>query len=108
MSRIRRHLTYANVMATLAVFVALSGGAYAVSTIGAGDIQKNAVRSKHIKRANVKRSDIQANAVNSAKVANGSLDLADVADVSETTTVSFGNVNGDTCAYNRIPTADSS
>jgi hypothetical protein len=43
-------LSYANVMATLAMFAILGGGAYAAATIGADDIKKNAVRSKHIKK----------------------------------------------------------
>jgi hypothetical protein len=56
--RLRRRLTYANVMATLAMFAALGGGAYAAATIGAGDIKKNAVRSKHIKTNVVKGRDV--------------------------------------------------
>ena len=52
-------LTYANVMSTIAVFGVLAGGgAYAASKIGADDIKRNAVRSKHIKDAQVKRRDI--------------------------------------------------
>jgi hypothetical protein len=58
MSKLRSGLTYANVMATVAVFLALGGGAYA-----ALKLPKNSVGSKQIK----------ANAVNSSKVANGSL-----------------------------------
>jgi hypothetical protein len=36
MSRVRRHLTYANVMSTIAVFIALGGAAYgsAISVSG--------------------------------------------------------------------------
>jgi hypothetical protein len=50
MRRIRRHLTYANVMATLAAFGVLAGGgAYAASKIGAEDIKRNAIRTKHIR-----------------------------------------------------------
>jgi hypothetical protein len=44
MARIRSHLTYANVMATIAVFIALGGGAYAVYTA-----PKNSVVTKSIK-----------------------------------------------------------
>jgi hypothetical protein len=58
MSRIRRHLTYSNVMATLAVFLVLGGGAYAASKIGPNDIRKNAVRSKHIKNGQVRTQDL--------------------------------------------------
>ena len=57
MRSIRGHLTYSNVMATLAVFLVLGGGAYAASKIGPNDIAKNAVRSKHIKSGQVKRND---------------------------------------------------
>jgi hypothetical protein len=53
MSRIRRHLTYANVMATLAVFLVLGGGAYA-----AFHLPKNSVRSKNIVNGQVKRADV--------------------------------------------------
>jgi hypothetical protein len=49
MRRFRPRLTYANVVASLALFVALGGTTYAAATIGAGDIKKDAVRSKHIK-----------------------------------------------------------
>jgi hypothetical protein len=56
--RIRPGLTYANVIATLALFLALGGGAYA-----AFKLPKDSVGSKQIK----------ANAVNSSKVKDGSL-----------------------------------
>jgi hypothetical protein len=60
--QVRSGLTYANVMATVAVFLALGGGAYA-----ALKLPKNSVGSKQIKR----------NAVNSSKVKNRSLLAAD-------------------------------
>jgi Collagen triple helix repeat (20 copies) len=68
MTQIRSSFTYANVMATLAVFVALGGGAYAATTL-----PKNSVKSKQIANGQVKPADIAANAVNSAKVADFSL-----------------------------------
>ena len=58
MRRVRQHLSYSNVMATIAVFVAIGGGAYAASKIGADDIKRNAVRSKHIKNGQVKKRDL--------------------------------------------------
>ena len=59
----RKHLTYANVMATIAVFIALGGGTYAATHVG-----KNSVGTKQL------RND----AVNGAKVQDGSLTGADV------------------------------
>jgi hypothetical protein len=68
LARFRKHLSYANVMATIAVFVALGGSSYAAITLS-----KNSVKSKHIGKGQVKRSDIGKNAVTSAKVKNFSL-----------------------------------
>ena len=62
-----RHLR-GNAVAYLALFIALGGSAYA-----AIKIEKNAVRSKHIKDGQVKNRDLANNAVTSPKVANGSL-----------------------------------
>jgi hypothetical protein len=46
-------------MATIAVFGVLAGGgAYAAYKIGPSDISKNAVRSKHIKKGQVKTADL--------------------------------------------------
>jgi hypothetical protein len=58
MRRLRKPLTYANVMSSIAVFVVLGGGAYAATTL-----PRNSVASKQIK----------ANAVTSSKVKDGSL-----------------------------------
>lgn len=70
-SRLPSHSTVA---AYLALFVALAtGGAYAAKLIGPKDIAKNAVKSKHIGKGQVKRADLAANAVTSPTVANGSL-----------------------------------
>ena len=51
LSRVRSQLTYANVMATVAVFLALGGGiAWALGT--------NSVKSKHIKDGQVRSDDL--------------------------------------------------
>jgi hypothetical protein len=57
--KLRSHLNFANVVAMLALFVALSGTSYAVSKVGAKNIRKNAVRSKHIKKSQVTSADIR-------------------------------------------------
>src|SRR5436190_7590972 len=53
MRLIRDHLTYSNVMATLAVFLVLGGGAYA-----AFHLPKNSVRSRNIVNGQVKKADL--------------------------------------------------
>lgn len=54
LARIRRRATYANVTATLALFLALGGVTYAAATL-----TKNSVRSKHIKDGQVRSRDIR-------------------------------------------------
>jgi len=61
--KVRAKLTYANVMATVAVFLALGGGAIAATHLG-----KNVIGRKQIKN----------NAVNGAKVQDQSLTAADI------------------------------
>src|SRR2546421_12842696 len=78
MPRFRPRLTYANVVASLALFVALGGTTYAAATIGAGDIKNDAVRSRHIKNGQVKNPDLAPNSVGGGKVINNSLTGADV------------------------------
>ena len=71
--RIRRLPSAALVISVIALFIALGGGAYAVSVA-----KKNSVVSKSIENGQVKTKDLAKNAVNSAKVANNSLTGNDV------------------------------
>jgi hypothetical protein len=69
--KLRSHLSFANVIAMVALFVALGGTSYAVTKVGAKDIRKNAVRSKHIKRSQVTSSDIRNRTIRSQDLAPG-------------------------------------
>jgi hypothetical protein len=72
--RIRSHLTYANVMATIAVFLVLSGGT-AVALTGS-----NTVFSDDIVNGEVKVADIGQGAVATDEIANGQVQAADIGD----------------------------
>ena len=74
MRRIRGHLTYANVMATIAVFLVLSGGT-AVALSGSNTVQSDDLGPG----AQVKAPDVAANAVNGSDVVDGSITGADIA-----------------------------
>ncbi|MFN8112006.1 MAG: hypothetical protein U0R51_02280 [Solirubrobacterales bacterium] len=65
-------LTYGNVVATIALFVALGGASYA-----AVKLQKNSVVSKTIKNGQVKNADLAEGAVTGAEVKDGSLMAVD-------------------------------
>lgn len=69
----RSWLSYANVMATLAVFMGLGGGAYAAATIGSDDIQRNAVLSRHIANGEIRGADVASGAVATGKIAKGAV-----------------------------------
>jgi hypothetical protein len=72
--RIRSQLTYANVMATIAVFLVLSGGT-AVALNGS-----NTVFSDDIVNGEVKAADIGSNAVGSGKISDGGVQGIDILD----------------------------
>ena len=83
------------VVALVALFVALGGGAYAAShlppnsittgmiingQVKAADIGKNQVRTKHIKSGSVRKSDIRKNAITTGKIKAGAVESSDIAD----------------------------
>jgi len=70
----RRRLSYANVMSTIGVMIALGGTSYA-----AIKLPRNSVGSAQIKSKAVRNTDPAANAVTAAKVRDGSLLRADFA-----------------------------
>jgi hypothetical protein len=72
--QVRRRLTYANVMATIAVFLCLGGA----SAIAAGKLGKNSVGPRQLKANSVTTGKLANNSVNSAKIVNGSLSGVDI------------------------------
>lgn len=69
MKRLRKHLTYANVMASIAVFLVLGGGA----AFAAGKLAKNSVGTKQLKANSVTTAKIKKDAVTGAKVKESTL-----------------------------------
>jgi hypothetical protein len=66
-ARLRSRLTYANVTATMALFIALGGSSYAAITlprdsVSAKQIRQNAVRSNEIRNGSVAMKDINRRA----------------------------------------------
>ena len=57
--KLRPRLTYASVVATLALFVALGGSSYAVSKIGSAQIKDNSIRGKDIRNNDLSSSDVE-------------------------------------------------
>jgi hypothetical protein len=59
LERTQRHITYANVMATLAVFIALGGTSYAVVTINGASLKNRSVRAVKIARNTLTGNEIR-------------------------------------------------
>lgn len=75
---IRKHLNYANVVATLALFgVIAGGGAYAASKIGSSEIRNGSIRSADLKnRKAVRGVDVKPDALTGRQINERSLDLS--------------------------------
>jgi len=72
--QIRKRITYANVMSSIAVFLVLGGGAaYAAKKIGSNEIKGNSITTGKIKKEAVSASKIKKNAITTAKIANGAV-----------------------------------
>jgi hypothetical protein len=88
--KIRGHIR-SNVIGYVALFVALSGTAYAVDgplpgqdQVGSADIINNEVQTADIRDANLTTADIRAGAVTSGKILDGEVQSGDVRDNSLT------------------------
>ena len=74
MKQIRKRITYANVMSSIAVFLILGGAtAFAAKKIGSNEIKGNSITTGKIKKEAVSASKIKKNAVTTAKIANGAV-----------------------------------
>jgi hypothetical protein len=80
MKRLRSKLTYANVISTLALFLALSGGvAFAASKIHSGDIADGAVKTSKLHQRAVSSGKLALGAVRSNQIADGAVSSAQIA-----------------------------
>ncbi len=73
LSRARGHLTYANVVSTLSLFVLLGGSAYAATKIGSKQIKDNSIQSKDIKDNGIRGKDVKNGSLVSTDFKAGSL-----------------------------------
>jgi len=77
--QIRKRLTYANVMSSIAVFLILGGAtAFAAKKIGSNQLKANSVTTAKIKKNAVTAKKIRKNAVTTAKIKNDAVTGAKV------------------------------
>jgi hypothetical protein len=68
LDQFRQRLTYANVMATVAVFIALGGSSYAALQIDSGDIANNSVRGVDVRNRTLSDRDVKRNGLTGRSV----------------------------------------
>ncbi|HUC01249.1 MAG TPA: hypothetical protein VMS11_15650 [Solirubrobacterales bacterium] len=79
MKQLRKRLTYANVMSSLAVFLVLGGAtAFAATKIGGNEIKANAISTGKIKKEAITTSKIKKSAIDTARIADGAVTGAKV------------------------------
>jgi hypothetical protein len=66
-------MSYGNVTATLALFIALGGTSYAVTQIGSGDVRDESLRSVDIRDGTIKSRDVKNRALRSRDVRRNGL-----------------------------------
>jgi len=80
----RSHLSFANVVSSLALFIALGGTGYAAialpeHSVGQRELAKAAVRSHNVKNGTLIGSDLKRGAVRGREIADGSIGLVELA-----------------------------
>jgi hypothetical protein len=79
-SAIAARLSFANVVALLALFVALGGSSYAALRVGSDEIANNSVRSKDLHNNDVRGRDIRKGTVRGTDIRDNDLRGKDVRD----------------------------
>jgi hypothetical protein len=73
-ARLREKLTYANVMATIAVFVALGGSSYAAVRMTGKDVKDGSLTGRDIRAGSLTGKDVRRGSLTGRDVKNGSLE----------------------------------
>lgn len=73
LNRLKAQLSYANVMATVAVFIALGGSSYAATQLA-----RNSVGSAQIRTKAVGSSELRSRAVTTSKIRSGAVTLTKI------------------------------
>ena len=102
LASLRSRLTYANLMATFAVFIALGGSSYAAITITGKNVKNSSLTGKDIKNSSLKTSDVKNRSLLAKDFKSGQLVAGargpagtNGANGSAGTARAYGNVSGD-------------
>ncbi|HEV7482143.1 MAG TPA: hypothetical protein VGO13_03495 [Solirubrobacterales bacterium] len=94
--RLRRHLSYANVMATIAVFVALGGVSYAAATISGNKLIKGTVGAGKLKNGTLTSTQVKANSLTGGVIDESTLTIVPSAQTANSATTATTAGSADT------------
>lgn len=77
--RLIRHLSFANVLAVTALFVALGGVGYAAATINGNSIKKQTIGAGKLKKGTLTSAQVKANALTGSVIDESTLNLVPAA-----------------------------
>jgi hypothetical protein len=97
LKQLRKRLTYANVMSSIAVFFVLTGA----TAFAATQLAKNSVGSKQLKKNAVTAAKIKKNAVTTSKIRNNAVTSAKIADDAVT------GAKANEASFGQVPSAKS-
>jgi hypothetical protein len=105
--RVRKKLTYSNVLASLALFICLGGAAVAAglpnNSVGAAKLKNGAVTPKKLRKEAVRTLKIAAGAVTGSKLASGAVGAGALANGAVTgSKLANGAVTGSKLANNAV------
>lgn len=99
MQQIRKRLTYANVMSSIAVFLILGGAtAFAAKKIGSNQLKSNSVTTAKIKANAVTTRKIKKEAVSTVKIKKAAVTGEKIAG----NTITGANINAETTPFGRV------
>jgi hypothetical protein len=78
-ARLKRHGSYANVVATIALFVALGGTSVAALRVGSAQIRDNSVRSVDLRNNDVRSKDVRDGTLTGRDIHDGAITGSDLA-----------------------------
>ena len=86
MRALRKRLTYANVMSSIAVFLVLGGAtAVAAKKIGSNEIKGNSITTGKVKKEAITRAKVKKAAIDASKLAGDAVTTSKIADNAVTT-----------------------
>jgi hypothetical protein len=73
LATLRSHLTYSNVMATIAVFVALGGSGYAAAKLNGQNIKDRSISGKKLKKRTISREKVKKDTLTGTEIEEAKL-----------------------------------